>query len=405
MGRSFGWLWAAFVASTAGTWLGFGAFPLIAIRVLHSGPAAVSALSAAGLAAGALLAMPLAPWVEARRRRTIMIAADVLRFAALLSVPLCYAIGRLTFVQLVVVSVIGTTANIAFTAAAGAYLKQIVAPGRLLRANARLESTAWTAIAIGPTLGGAAIGVLGPVVTVAANAAGFLLSALGITAIRAPDERPATGRFRPPDWRFLTGDRELRTLFLNTVAVNALVLAAEPLLAVLLLGELGWPPWQYGLAFGLPCLGGLAGARLAARLEARHGRHRVLATVGVLRALWPIGLAFAPPGPAGLFVVITVEFGVITCFGVFNPLMATERLERLPADRLGSALLAWNALDSAAVAVCTAAWGVLAALTTTRVAIGLAGALLVATPLIGGRDGTAWNASRATRTAPAGRRK
>jgi MFS family permease len=153
MGRSFRRLWAAFAISTAGTWLGFGAFPLIAIRVFHSGPAEISALAAASTAAGAVLAMPLGPWVEARRKRTVMIAADVLRFAALVSVPLGYAAGRLTYPQLVVVSTISTAANIAFTAASDAYLKDLVAPDHLLRANARFESTAWTAIAIGPALG------------------------------------------------------------------------------------------------------------------------------------------------------------------------------------------------------------------------------------------------------------
>jgi hypothetical protein len=44
-GRQFGWLWAAYAASTFGTGLRFGAFPLIAILVLHSGPTEVSALA------------------------------------------------------------------------------------------------------------------------------------------------------------------------------------------------------------------------------------------------------------------------------------------------------------------------------------------------------------------------
>jgi MFS transporter len=382
MGRSFRRLWSAFAISTAGTWLGFGAFPLIAIRVFHSGPAAISALAAASTAAGAVLAMPLGPWVEAHRKRSVMIAADVLRFAALVSVPLGYAADWLTYLQLIVVSTAGTAANIAFTAASDAYLKDIVAPDHLLKANARFESTAWTAIAIGPALGGAAIGLFGPVVTVAANACGFLLSAAAIAAIR---EGASKGGIRRGDVREAdryTMDRDLRTLFLNTVTVNALVLATEPLLAVLLLGDLGWPAWQYGLAFGLPCVGGLLGARLTQRV--RH-RRRTLRTVGVLRALWPIGLAFTMPGTPGLIFVIAIEFAVITCFGVYNPLLATERLERIPAGHLGHVLVRWNAVNSAVVAVGTALWGVLAALTTTRVAIGAAGALLLLTPIRGRR--------------------
>ena len=52
LGRQFGWLWAAYAVSTFGTWLAFDAFPIIAILVLHAGPAKVSLLAAAGLAAG-----------------------------------------------------------------------------------------------------------------------------------------------------------------------------------------------------------------------------------------------------------------------------------------------------------------------------------------------------------------
>jgi len=86
LGRDFGWLWAAFAISTVGTWLAFDAFPLIAILVLHAGPAEVSALAAAGLAVGALVAVPLGPWVEFRRKRPVMIAMDLVRLAALISI-------------------------------------------------------------------------------------------------------------------------------------------------------------------------------------------------------------------------------------------------------------------------------------------------------------------------------
>ncbi|MEU2632883.1 MFS transporter, partial [Kitasatospora sp. NPDC007106] len=53
LGRPFGWLWGAYGTSALGTWLAFGAFPLIAVRVLHAGPGEVAVLSAAGAAVGA----------------------------------------------------------------------------------------------------------------------------------------------------------------------------------------------------------------------------------------------------------------------------------------------------------------------------------------------------------------
>ena len=58
--------------------------------------------------------------------------------------------------------------------------------------------------------------------------------------------------------------------------VNGLIMATEPLLAVLMLGRLGFAPWQYGLAFAVPCAGGLLGSRLSAPARGRFGEHRVL---------------------------------------------------------------------------------------------------------------------------------
>src|SRR5512135_1816691 len=126
--RAFGWLWAAYAVSTLGTWLAFDAFPLIAILVLHAGPTEVSVLAAAGLAVGAAVAVPLGPWVEFRRKRPVMVATDLARFAAMLSIPVAFALGWLSFAQLLLVSIVSGAADITFRAASGACLKALVPP-------------------------------------------------------------------------------------------------------------------------------------------------------------------------------------------------------------------------------------------------------------------------------------
>lgn len=391
MGRQFGWLWAAYGVSTFGTWLAFDAFALIAILVLHAGSTEVSVLAAAGLAVGAAVAVPLGPWVEFRRKRPVMVAMDLTRFVALMSVPAAYALGLLSFVQLLVVSVVVGAADIAFNAASGAYLKALVPPEGLLVANGRFESTIWTATVLGPPAGTAAIGLFGPAMTVVANAVSYLLSAAGIRAIGGIELRPVrTGahrsRLRPRDllegWRYILTHPALRPLFFNTVLVNGLILATSPLLAVLMLGDLEFAPWQYGLAFGLPCVGGIIGSRLARRLVARFGRHKVLLTAGALRACWSLGLAFIQPGVAGLVLVIAVEFGLITCMGVFNPVFATYRLEQVPMDRIARTLSAWSVTSKLTIAALTAVWGLLAGITGPRIAIAIAGLLILITPFL-----------------------
>jgi MFS family permease len=385
----FGWLWAAFAVSTFGTWVAFDAFPIVAILALHARPIEVSLLAAAGLAVGAVVAVPLGPWVERRRKRRVMIAMDCLRFLALASVPAAYALGWLRFGQLLVAAVVVGTADICFRAASGACMKALVAPEHLLTANARFESTTWTATMIGPPLGGALIGIFGPVTTVLADAASYLLSALGVSAIARHETRPVavgSGRRRRREvfegWRYIVRHPPLRSLLVNTAMVNGLIMAPAPLVAVLMLGRLHIPPWQYGLAFAAPCLGGLIGARLARRLTVRYGQLAVLRRAGALRACWSLGLAFIPGGWAGVGLVALIQFGLVTCCGVFNPVSATYRLEQTPDDRLARTLAAWTITTKLTVAGLTATWGVLASVAGLRTAIGLAGVVLLATPLL-----------------------
>jgi MFS family permease len=389
LGRQFGWLWTAYAVSAYGSGLGFGAFPLIAVLVLHASSAQVSALSAVGPAVGALIALPLGPWVEFRRKRPVMITMDLARFAVMMTIPVAYAFGRLSFVQLLVVSAVVAAAKIAFNSASGAYLRALVRPDDLLVANARFESTNWSSIAVGPPLGGAAIGLFGPVTTVVADALSYLLSALGITAIRGREEHPRRTdgkKVRAGDlldgWRHILTHPGLRALYLNNMLVGGLIMATEPLLAVLLLRQLGFPPWQYGLAFAAPCVGGFIGSRLARRAVARYGQHRIFRTVGTLRAIWLIGLAFVRPGVVGLATVMAVEFAIIVSMSLYSPVLATYRLEHTPTHRIARTLSAWSIGQQASIAVFTALGGILADATSTRTALTVAGLLILASPLL-----------------------
>jgi MFS family permease len=190
LGRQFGWLWTAYTISTLGTWLGFGAFPMLAILVLHASAAKVSVLEAAGLTVGAIVSVPLGHWVEFRRKRKVMIGMDLIRFLAFMSVPLTYALAWLSYAQLLIVAILVAASNVAFVAASGANLKTLIRPDGLIIANSRFESTLWMAALFGPPLGGFAIGLFGPVITIVVNALSFLCSALGIVAIGGKEPQP-----------------------------------------------------------------------------------------------------------------------------------------------------------------------------------------------------------------------
>lgn len=326
-------LWFARAASDAGTAIAMGALPLIAIRVLDATTFQVSLLTAAAGLVGAAIALPLGPALESRRKRPVMIAADLARALLFLSVPLAHALGLLTFWHLVLVSGAAALGGIMFGGASAAHLKNLVPASQRTAAMSRLEATFWLLYSLGPMLGGAIIQLLGTTATLLLQALSMILSALGIRRIRTPEPAPPA----PTGRRFLTEATAgfsviathptLRPLFLNSVLFAGFIAWIGPLELVLLLRGLELPAWQFGVAIALPSLGGLLGSWLAARLAHRLGEHRTMVWSAVLRGLPLLALPFLPQGVAGLLVYVVSTFLMLLLAGIFRPVYTAHRLE------------------------------------------------------------------------------
>jgi hypothetical protein len=91
-------------------------------------------------------------WVDRLPRRPLLIGADLVRGAALLTVPVVAALGRLTLVQLVVVALAAGVARVLFDVAYPSYLPTLVDRERLVQGNAYLESSRSAAQLVGPGL-------------------------------------------------------------------------------------------------------------------------------------------------------------------------------------------------------------------------------------------------------------
>lgn len=383
-GADFRRLWGAFGVSELGSAVGSGALPFIAIFGLHASNLQVSLLAALSGVAAAVIALPLGPWIEFRRKRPVMIGADLLRFGALGSVPVAAAAGFLTYAQLCLVAVVQTAGTIAFNAAGGAHLKALVPAGQRAAANGRFESTTWAAASVGPPIGGALISLVGTTVTVGVDAVSFLLSAVGISRLRAPEPMPAArveGQRRAREladgWRYLLGHPHLRALYWNAMVFGGCIMAASPLTAVLMLRDLGFSSFEYGLALGIPCLGGVVGAMLAKRLVGRLGERRVLLGFGAARTLWLGLIAVAPAGPWGLVVIIASDTVLLVCAGIFNPTFGTYRMT-VTADRfMARVVSAWSISSKSAQPLFIAVSGLVAAVIGVRLTLGALAVVLV----------------------------
>jgi predicted MFS family arabinose efflux permease len=385
LSRDFQWLWGAFSVSALGSGIGAGALPIVAVLVLRASAFAVSILAALSCLASAAIALPFGPRIEYRKKRPTMISTDLIRFVALASVPVAAGLGVLTFAQLCVVGVIQTAANIAFTAASGAHLKVLTNPSQRIEANSRLETTTWISQTVGPPFGGVLITAAGATITMAIDAVSFLMSAVGVGRIRqnepAPPNRPQTQSMRSDltsGWQYILQRRGLRTLFINSMLFGGPVMMTSSLLAILMLRNLGFPPADYGLALGLPCIGGIVGSRLATSLTRRFGQRRILLTSGVLRTPWMLLIPFASRGIGGLALIVIAETGLLLAAGVFNPSFSTYRMEATDDVFMVRVSSSWSISSKLIQPLFIAAGGALATVVSVRAALIIGGGICLA---------------------------
>jgi Na+/melibiose symporter-like transporter len=336
-------------ASAAGSGVGAGALPLVALLLLHASAAEVSLLAVLSGAASAMIALPFASSIEYLHKRPVMISADCARFAALASVPIASCMGVLTFVQLCAVAVVQVVATLAFSAAGTAHLKGLVAEEMRLRANRTFATTMWLSQTAGPAVGGLLISALGATVTLVVDAISYLASAIGIRSLRSsepsPPTRDETASRRAEitaGWRYIAADHDLRHLLANAMLFGGCVMATSSLFAVFVLRTLHLTALDYGLALGIPCLGGLIGSRLTVPLCARFGQRRVLLCAGVARTPWMLLLPLAPVGRGGLIVILVAETGLLLSAGVFNPCFATYRMTATGDEFVSRVASAWS---------------------------------------------------------------
>ena len=134
-------VWTAATISIFGSLITRIALPLVAILTLGAGPIEVALLRSMDLGALLVVGLVAGAWVDRLRRRPVLIGADLGRAALLVSIPVAFVLGTLTFVHLLVVAVLAAILTAFFDAADNAYLPSIVERERLVEANSALAAS------------------------------------------------------------------------------------------------------------------------------------------------------------------------------------------------------------------------------------------------------------------------
>lgn len=309
--RDFMLLWSGQALSEAGSQVSTVAYPLLVLALTGSA-AKAGIVGFAKMLPLALLSLPAGVLVDRVDRKRLMVACDVGRALALVSIPVALATAGLGYPQIVVVALVdGALFAVSYTAERGA-LSRLVPREQLSAAVARNESRAFAASIAGPPLGGLLFSV-GRAVPFVFDAASYLASTAATLLTPGEFQARRHGEHGDVAAELLEGLRWLwRRPFVRACAL--LFAAGNPLfsglylLAVLLAKHHGASAALVGAMFAIVGVGGLLGGLAAPWLARRmSARRALLSEEGALPLMLALLLVVRDPLAIGA-TVAAAEF-------------------------------------------------------------------------------------------------
>jgi MFS family permease len=402
---SFRRFWTGEAISLLGSQVTALALPLSAVLLLDAGPAEMAILGLLSYLPFLVVTLPAGVWADRRRRRPLLLVANVGRAAALLAVPAGAWLGLLSLPLLYAVALVVWVLTVLFEVGYLAYVPHLVARHQLVDANARLQATSSAAEVGGPGLAGLLIAAVGAPVAILIDSASYLASAVLLLGISRGEPEPAAAR-RQSD---IVGDIRtgLRVTFTHPV-LRAFALAAasnnlawqivEVVLLIYATQVLRLDPLAIGALFSVGAIGAVFGALAAGSLGRRLGVGRTIAAAMVLCGAGTLLVPLAaPPSALGWATLALALFmgGFGNTISVVH--VITVRQTITPDDLLGRMNASYRTLTYGAIPVGAMIGGVLgetiglqATMAVGAVGVFLAPLWVLLSPVPGIRDAVAY---------------
>jgi MFS family permease len=318
-------------ASLLGSQLTAIAYPLL---VLSIGGSAVQAgaVASAWLILRAACQLPGGHIADRFDRRTLMIAMDAVRFAAVATIPLAAIWHGVTYPQLLAVAVIDSSGSAVFDPATSAFLRDVVPKAQLTEAWGHAQVVEAAISLLGPAMAGILF-QFSHTLPFALDASSYAVSGLLLLRLAVPPSQKAgTGA----DRRMTAGLRWLWTRpgmmrVLLFVGIINLVGEGASVAVIVSLREHGVHATAIGFVLACGGAGGIAGTVLARRITRWLGPGRLLAAVGVI---WSAGFAVVAVAPDA-YVIGPVLALLFTCAPAAAVMLGTITVGEAPRDLLG----------------------------------------------------------------------
>jgi MFS family permease len=310
--RPFRRYWSGQTASFFGDQVTFLAVPLAAVLVLHVDAVEMGWLSTAGLLPALLFSLAAGAWADRRgRRRQMMIAADLGRAALMVSIPVAYALGHLTLVQMYGVVFLVGTLSVVFDVCNVTLFVSLVEPEQYVRGNTLVNGSRALSFVAGPSVGGLLVQVLAAPLALLVDTLSYVWSAgllARIAPVEPPPAEPRKGHFSA-GLRFVADSQSLRALVAGAATVNFFNFVFHALMVLYAVDQLGLSAGTLGVVLGAGAVGGLVGVFVTGRVVRAIG---IGPTVLLGFVAFPAPLVLVPlaggPKPLVLAALFGAEF-------------------------------------------------------------------------------------------------
>jgi MFS family permease len=334
-------LWVGQTISEIGSRVSREGIPLTAVMLLGATPFHMGLLTTMG-GITSFLAGPFAGAVADRYpRRPILIAADLLRAAVLVTVPIAAWQGWLSLPLLFAVVVLAGVGTLFFDVAYQSIVPSMVQGEQLLVANARLSLTLSIAEVIGPAMTGLLVQLLTAPRAMLLDAMSFLVSALAIGWMRLP-EKPRAVPAHASAWRemragfvYVLGHPSLRALAGRTATASFFYGFFGTLYIVFAIRELQIGPAVLGVVIAMGGIGSMSGALVADRVARRFSVRTVLMGATLLSGLTLLLIPLAQGPVSGAILLGASQLIGDVSYPMYNINELTLRQRLAPPAMLG----------------------------------------------------------------------